>query len=75
MKSPDKKWAFDVIHQRTMEFMLSMPDFSLQFGADAVIAWRNRKLKPAEFGQAADLVAGILDRLPEYLVKQQMGQA
>ena len=75
VKSPDKKWAFDVIHQRTMEFMLSMPDFSLQFGADAVIAWRNRKLKPAEFGQAADLIAGILDRLPEYLVKQQMGQA
>jgi len=40
VKSPDKKWAYDVIHQRTMEFMLEKPKFSLQFEGHSAIAWR-----------------------------------
>ena len=71
VKSPDKKWAYDVIHQRTMEFMLAMPNFSLQFAGNAVIAWRGATFKIPDFEQAAELVKGILDRLPEYVLKQQ----
>jgi hypothetical protein len=74
VKSPDKKWAYDVIHQRTMEFMLGMPKFSLQFDGLSAIAWRDSKFKTQDFEQAAELIKGILDRLPEYLVKQQMSQ-
>ena len=75
VKSPDKKWAYDIIHQRTMEFMLAAPRFSLQFAGNAVIAWRGSTFKPGDFEQAEELVRGILDRVPEYVVKQQMGQA
>jgi hypothetical protein len=74
VKSPDKKWAYDVIHQRTMEFLLGMPRFSLEMDGHSVIAWRHSTFKTQDFEQAAELVRGILDRLPEYLVKQQMSQ-
>ena len=71
VKSPDKRWAYDVIHQRTMEFLLSMPTFTLRFDRHHVMAWRSSTFEPGEFSAAAELVAGILDRLPEYVVRQQ----
>ncbi len=67
----DKKWAYDVIHQRTMEFLLSQPMFSIQFDTDCIIAWRDQTFDIPEFQQAIDVVIGILDRLPDYLVRQQ----
>jgi len=74
VKSPDKKWAYDVIHQRTMEFMLGMPKFSLQFDGHSAIAWRHTTFKTQDFEQAADLIEGVLARLPDYLVQQQTSQ-
>ena len=38
VKSPDKKWAYDVIGQPTMEFLLAAPRFTLQFAGGGVIA-------------------------------------
>jgi len=74
VKSPDKRWAYDVVHQRTMEFLLNMPRFTIKFDRHRVIVYRSRTFKPSEFGTAAELVEGILDRLPEYVVQQQSGQ-
>ena len=71
VKAPNKKWAYDVIHPRCMEFLLSMPQFTLQFAPRYVMACRDTALRAEEFAQAADVVAGILERLPEYVVQQQ----
>jgi len=73
VKSPDKRWAYDVIHQGTMEFLLAMPSFTIRFDACQVMAWRSRRFKPAEFSAAAEVVAGMLDRLSEYVVRRQTG--
>jgi hypothetical protein len=72
VKANDRRWAYDVIHQRTMEFLLSQPVFSIQFGPTDVIAWRGKLFQPADFPAAAEVISGILERLPDYLVKQQM---
>lgn len=40
VKAPDKRWAYDVLHQRTMEFLLRSPTFSLQFDRFHAIAYR-----------------------------------
>ena len=74
VKAPDKKWAYAVLHPRTMEFLMAAPVFPLQFGARGVIAHRDTTFTPAEFEQAAELVAGILDRLPAY-VEQELRDA
>ena len=69
--APDRKWAYDVIHPRAMEFLLSMPQFHVKFDTACVMAWRSSTFAPEEFASAAEVVRGLLDRLPEYLVNQQ----
>lgn len=74
-KSPDKKWAYDVIHPRTMEFLLTSPQFAIQFDLNDVMAYRSSEFSVSDFEQAAEVAGGILDRLPEYLIKQQTAKA
>jgi len=71
VKSPDKKWAYDVLHQRTMEFLLSNSRFSIEFDTEYVICWRNRRFNLQTRESAISVVEGILDRLPEYLVRER----
>ena len=73
VKAKDKKWAYDLIHSRTMEFLLSRPKFNIKFDMLYVIAWKDRTFKPEEFAQAADVIAGVLDLLPDYVRKQLNG--
>ena len=75
VQAPDRKWAYAVLHQRALEFLLVSPVFSLAFDTQAVIAWRHTTFKPPEFTQALTLVRGLLDLLPEYLIKEQTGGA
>jgi hypothetical protein len=71
VKAEDKRWAYDVIHPRMMEYLLSAPSFSVQFDFTNIIAWRNRRFGPTEFEQAAVLINGILKRLPTYLLPKE----
>ena len=75
VKSPDRRWAYDVLHQRTMEFLLHSPNFYIEFGPRGVIAYRHATFAVAEFEAAAEVASGILNCLPEYLVKQQTGRS
>jgi hypothetical protein len=70
VKSADKRWAFDVIHQRTMEYLLGAPEFSVQFDNENIIAWRSRRFHAKDFDEACGLIKGILDRMPGYLHRQ-----
>ena len=74
VKGPDRKWAYDVIHPRTMEFLLASPRFTIEFAPFHVVAHHSDRFEPAEFEDAARLIEGLLDRLPEYLIRQQTGQ-
>ena len=71
VKSSDKKWAYDVLHQRTMEFLLSQPKFAIEFDTRNIICWRNRRFDTQMRESAISGVEGILDRLPEYLIREQ----
>ncbi len=71
VQAPDRKWAYDVLHQRALEFLLVSPVFSLKFDERHVIAWRAGTFAPEEFTQALTLVRGLLDQLPDYLIKEQ----
>ncbi len=73
VKSPDRKWAYDVIHARTMEFLLAGPRYSIQFDAAHVIVYHSHRFSISEFTAAVGLAEGILDRLPDYVIQQQAG--
>ncbi len=74
VKSPDRKWAYDVIHPRTIEFLLASPVFTIQFSPTDALAFRDAQFNPETFEAAANVLAGVLDRMPEYLVRQQTGR-
>ena len=71
VKAADKRWAYDVIHQRMMEYLLTAPTFTLQFDPHHIIAWRSGRFDTEDFDDAIGLIRGIIDRLPDYLVRQQ----
>jgi len=75
VKSPDKRWAYDVLHQRTMEFLLNRGKFSIQFDNQHAIVWRNRRFNTQIFQEAIETIEGIYDRIPEYLARQQSGES
>ena len=43
VKAPDRRWAFDVLHQKTMELMLAYPRFHIEFQGTQVMAYFNRQ--------------------------------
>ncbi len=71
VKSSDKKWAYDIIHQQTMEYLLASPAFSIQFDSLFAIVYRDRKFSTADFDAAASLINGVFERIPEYVIQNQ----
>ncbi|MBI1730506.1 hypothetical protein HY229_06425 [Candidatus Acetothermia bacterium] len=71
VRAPDKKWAFDVIQQSTMQLMLDSRSYWIQFGEDCVIAYDIVRFSIEDFEQAANVICGILDRLPDYVKEAQ----
>lgn len=73
--SPDRRWAFDVIHQATMEFLLAAPRFTIELAGPRVIVYRSTCFDPDEFEHALQVSTGIIDRLPNYLLREWKGAA
>jgi hypothetical protein len=71
IKAEEKRWAYHVIHQRMMAYLLESPKFHVQMDTEQVMAWRNSRFKEEDFDAAFALIQGILIRLPEYLKKQR----
>lgn len=70
VKAPDRKWAYDVIHQETMEFLLRAPRFSIQLAGPHAIIWRGRRFEPADFEHALSVIDGVLRRIPRDIQRE-----
>jgi hypothetical protein len=68
--SSDKKFAYDVIHPRMMEFLLQDPSWTVQLDGRTVMACRGSTLEVDEFRDALQLVDSFLKLLPKYLWEQ-----
>ncbi len=73
VNAEDRRWAYDVISQSTMEFLLTSPEFSIQFAGEDVIAYRGSLFEPFEFEQALAVLAGMIDRLPKEMLRESKG--
>ena len=74
VKSPDRRWAYDVLHQKTLELMLDCPRFHVDFQGTQVAAYSGHaEFSAGEFELALNLVTGILDNLPESVVRELKG--
>lgn len=72
----DRRWAYDVLQPRTMALLLDGPAFHIEFGDNDVIAYQGSgaRLSVDDISAAINLLTGILDGLPEYLVHQLKGE-
>jgi hypothetical protein len=70
VKADKKRWAFDVIHQETMEFLLKSPHFTIEFQGQRVIAYRGNTFAVGDFEAAIYVLDGLLDRLPESVARE-----
>lgn len=73
VKAPDRRWAFDVLHQEAMEYLLHAPRFTLEFQDRRVIAYRSNIFSIADFDDALEVVNGLLDRLPKSVLRELKG--
>jgi hypothetical protein len=63
VQSPDKKWAYDIIHPQAMDFLLKSPVFSIQFDTLYTIAWKDTTFTIDDFENALNVIHGLFDAL------------
>jgi hypothetical protein len=71
VKSPDRRWAYDVIHPRLMEFLLAAPRFHIEMDRREIVAYRSSNFRVGDFEAAAQVCRSFLAQMPEYLKRQQ----
>lgn len=75
VSADDRKWAFDVIHTRMMEYLLKAPaEWSLEFGSHEIVAFRRGYAQGADYEAAIALLRGVRELIPEYVIRQQRGE-
>lgn len=68
--APDRRWAFDVLHQKTIELMLTYPQFHIELQGSQVMAYHsNKTFSLGEFSSALKVVTEMLDNLPPGVVE------
>lgn len=74
VRSPDRRWAFDVITQEMMEFLLGARSaggrFTISIENGRVAVYDNSTFSPPEFEAALRLVTGLLDRLQPSVIRE-----
>lgn len=69
VKSPDKKFAYDVIHPRMMEFLLKKSKWNIEILGRSVIIYNYKRFSVPEYKSAIDFANGFLGQFPDYLWK------
>ena len=64
VQSPDRRWAFDVLPQATMDFLAHSPRFLLEFQLCQIIAYRDRLFTTADFAAALQVIGGYSTGCP-----------
>lgn len=74
VKSADRKWAYDVIHTRTMDFLMKAPRYSIEFGFGEIVLIRSGKCSPGQYEEQVEMATQLYELIPEYLIKQMKGE-
>jgi len=76
VRSPVKRWAYDVLHQETMEYLLHSSRLPIKFeDGPYVIVWGSHKWDAPQFEDALRYADGILDRIPKDIRKELRNRA
>lgn len=62
----DRRWAYDVITPRTMEFLLANPNRELYFDGHTLAVRSDKNLEPAEVEGLLTIASTVLDGIPQF---------
>ena len=74
VKAPDRKWAYDVVNQATMELLMNHCQFNIECNDKYIIAYRDELFELGHFEEALQLLTGIIDNLPKTLFGKEKGE-
>ena len=72
VRSPDKKFAYDVCNGKMMEYLLANRDLSIEIENEAIALTFNTRLAVEQFEFNLRRLVEIRSRLPEYLFTQNV---
>lgn len=72
--SADRKWTYDIIHARTMDYLLEAEPFSIEFGFGEVAVYKEGRSAPQDYEAQVEMAARLLDLIPDYVVRQMKGE-
>jgi len=77
VKSKDRKWAYDIIHVRLMEFLLETnPMFVIQMGGTSIAIYNARKrVAPDEYADHLEFCRKFVEFIPAYVRQQRHSEA
>ena len=67
VRSNNKRFAYDIINPRMMDYLAGCPGLHLEFSGDVMLAHYNRRLKPRQIEPLVRVVKGIAGIIPTYL--------
>jgi len=71
VKSSDRRWAYDIVNQATMDLLLDSPPFIMEFQDNRVMAYRHDTFSLGDIKSALKLITGILGNLPKSLFHEK----
>lgn len=75
VKSSDRKWAYDVIHTRTMDYLMKIPSiFTIEFGFGEIVIYQNGRCGTDNYEKALEMAWDIHELIPDYVVRQMKGE-
>lgn len=71
VKSPDRRFAYDVIDARTMQYLLDNQGWHWEWNGDTLIVHRKGKLRPGAARKPLNKALGFERLLPRHLLAEQ----
>jgi len=71
VSAPDRRWAYDVLHARAIDFLLDQPRLVVEMDPDHILVMRPgpTTMSAETFDAAVRTADGVLDLLPEYVCR------
>lgn len=68
VSSPNKEWAYTVLHPATMAFLLDAPSHPVELHTRHALSYGSSRLAPSRIRDAILVLEGVLDRIPDDVV-------
>lgn len=73
VSSADRRWAYDVIHQETMDYLLETPSVVIEFGFAEIAVYRRGALTADRCEEALKVARRMLELIPADVLAQLKG--